>query len=58
MCKIKHNSGICKVEREKISLGNVNNKSVEANLNNMELSSFGGLTILKKEEEHLALSGK
>ena len=58
MCKIKHNSGICKGEREKISLGNVNNKSVEANLNNMELSSFGGLTILKKEEEYLSLSGK
>lgn len=58
MGKIRHNSSISKGEREKISLGKVNKKSFEVNLNNMEMSSFGGLAILRKEEEHLSLSNK
>ena len=58
MGKISNNSSIIKENRDKFSLGVVNKKSVEANLNTMVLSSFGGLAFLKKEDKYLGLSKK
>jgi hypothetical protein len=37
-------------------LSNVKNRSVEVNTNSTQLSSFGGLTLLKEEEVYLSLS--
>lgn len=56
MSKIKNNSSIAKGNKEKIIIPDVNKKSVEANLDSMSLSSFGGILMLRKEDERLSLS--
>lgn len=43
---------------EKISLQVVNNMSVEAIMNSLNLSSFVGLSLLRAEEHHLALGSQ
>ena len=43
---------------EKISLQAVNNMSLEAKMNSLNLSSFGGLSLLRAEEHHLALGSQ
>lgn len=40
---------------EKNSLQAANNISVEVKMNSLNLSSFGGLSLLRAEEHHLAL---
>lgn len=43
---------------EKITLQAVNNISVEAKMNSLNLSFFGGLSLLRAEEHHLALGSQ
>ena len=54
MCKVSHFSVTNQENPEKILLQSVINLPMEAHMNSMTLSSFGGLTLLRQEEEHLA----
>lgn len=61
MGKINNNSSISKENRQKkecIILRNVNKRSLEANLDSVSLSGFGGLPLLREEERVLSLSEK
>ena len=56
MCKVSHFSVTNQENPEKILLQSVINLPMEAHMNSMTLSSFGGLTLLRQEEEHLAIA--
>lgn len=56
MSKITDNSSINKGNKEKILFTDVNKKSIEVNLDSMSLSSFGGILMLRKEDERISLS--
>ena len=58
MGKIKHFIDSDQANETKICLPTVNNLPVEANVGKACLSSFGGLAILKGEEQHLALASQ
>ena len=58
MCKVSHFSVTNQENPEKILLQSVTNLPMEAHMNNMTLSSFGGLILLRQEEEHLAISSQ
>ena len=46
------------IKSEKITFPSVNNYSVVANTNSLQLSSFGGMPILKEAEKRLALANQ
>ena len=58
MCKDSHFSVTNQENPEKILLQSVINLPMEAHMNSMTLSSFGGLTLLRQEEEHLAIASQ
>ena len=58
MSKVKHFIDCDQANEAKICLPTVNNLPVEANVGKASLSSFGGLAILKGEEQHLALASQ
>lgn len=61
MGKINNISSISKENRQKkecIILRDVNKRSLEANLDSVSLSGFGGLPLLREEERTLSLSKK
>lgn len=58
MCKVSHFSVTNQENPEKILLQSVINLPMEAHMNSMSLSSFGGLTILCEEERHLSIASQ
>ena len=58
MCKVSHFSVTNQENPEKILLQSVINLPMEAHMNSMTLSSFGGLTILCEEERHLSIASQ
>ena len=58
MCKISHFSDNSQENSGKIAFSSVKNIKVEATTDAMSLSSHGGLLLLQREEEHLALASQ
>ena len=58
MCKISHFSDNSQENSGKITFSSVKNIKVEATTDAMSLSSHGGLLLLQREEEHLALASQ
>ena len=58
MCKISHFSDNSQENSGKITFSSVKNIKVEATTVAMSLSSHGGLLLLQREEEHLALASQ
>ncbi len=58
MCKISHFSENNQENSGKILFSAVNNIKMEATTDAMSLSSHGGLLLLQREEEHLALASQ
>ena len=58
MCKDSHFSVTNQDNSEKILLRSVINLPIEARMDSMTLSSYGGIPMLKQEAEHLSIASK
>jgi hypothetical protein len=58
MCKDSHFSVTNQENPEKILLRSVINLPVEARMDSMTLSSYGGIPMLKQEAEHLSIASQ
>ena len=58
MCKVSHFSVTNQENPEKILLRNVINLPIEARMDSMTLSSYGGIPMLRQEAEYLSIASQ